>query len=152
MNPRTRYPPPSPGDKGDGTKVTGTFFPRDSPERCPRPRRSSRQHRFMPPYRQIRGSHRAAYTSYSPPIQQERQKRRRYICRNVCFQIIVSKGLGKARGKNCSANFFIAVLGLYAIGKRLQHMPADWAWRASSYASCGMAAFWVFERVAAFWS
>jgi hydrogenase/urease accessory protein HupE len=48
--------------------------------------------------------------------------------------------------------FIIAVLGLYAIGKRLQPMPADWAWRVSSYAIGGIAAFWVFERVAAFWS
>lgn len=48
--------------------------------------------------------------------------------------------------------FIIAVLGLYAIGKRLQPMPPDWAWRAPSYAIGGIAAFWVFERVAAFWS
>lgn len=48
--------------------------------------------------------------------------------------------------------FIAAVLALYAVGKRFQATPAEWAWRVPSYAIGGIAAFWVIERIAGFWS
>lgn len=48
--------------------------------------------------------------------------------------------------------FIAAVMILYAIGKRLQPTPPEWAWRIPTYAIGGMAAFWVFDRVSQFWA
>jgi len=48
--------------------------------------------------------------------------------------------------------FITAILLLYALGKRFQLTPPEWAWRMPSYAIGGIAAFWVIERVAAFWT
>jgi hypothetical protein len=48
--------------------------------------------------------------------------------------------------------FIAAILLLYALGKRFQSMPPEWAWRVPSYAIGGTAAFWVIERIAGFWT
>ena len=48
--------------------------------------------------------------------------------------------------------FIAAIMVVYAIGKRLQPTPPEWAWRVPSYAIGGIAAFWVIERVAGFWT
>ena len=39
--------------------------------------------------------------------------------------------------------FIAAVMVVYAIGKRLQPTPPEWAWRVPTYAIGGIAAFWV---------
>ena len=48
--------------------------------------------------------------------------------------------------------FIAAILVLYTLGKRFQPLPPEWAWRVPSYAIGGIAAFWVVERVAGFWT
>ena len=48
--------------------------------------------------------------------------------------------------------FIAAILLLYALGKRFQPLPPEWAWRVPSYAIGGIAAFWVIERIAGFWT
>jgi len=48
--------------------------------------------------------------------------------------------------------FIAAILLLYALGKRFQPLPPEWAWRVPSYAIGGVAAFWVIERIAGFWT
>ena len=46
--------------------------------------------------------------------------------------------------------FIAAVMTVYAIGKRLNPTPPEWAWRIPTYAIGGLAAFWVIDRVAQF--
>ena len=48
--------------------------------------------------------------------------------------------------------FIAAILLLYALGKRLQPTPPEWAWRVPSYAIGGIASFWVIERITGFWT
>jgi hypothetical protein len=48
--------------------------------------------------------------------------------------------------------FIAAILLLYGLGKRFRPVPPEWAWRIPSYAIGGIAAFWVFERIAGFWT
>jgi hypothetical protein len=48
--------------------------------------------------------------------------------------------------------FIAAIMIVYGIGKRLQPITPEWAWRVPTYAIGGIAAFWVIERVAGFWA
>ncbi len=47
--------------------------------------------------------------------------------------------------------FVSAVLVLYAIARRIQPKPPEWAWRVPTYAIGGIAAYWMIERVVGFW-
>ena len=47
--------------------------------------------------------------------------------------------------------FVGAMLALYAIVRRFQEAPPEWAWRIASYAIGGVASFWMIERVVGFW-
>ncbi len=47
--------------------------------------------------------------------------------------------------------FVAATLALYAIARRFQKTPPEWAWRIASYAIGGIASFWMIERVVGFW-
>ncbi len=46
--------------------------------------------------------------------------------------------------------FVAAVLVLYAIARRIQPKPPEWAWRVPTYAIGGIAAYWMIERVVGF--
>lgn len=47
--------------------------------------------------------------------------------------------------------FVGAILALYLIARRIQPTPPEWAWRVSTYAIGGIAAYWMIERVVGFW-
>ena len=48
--------------------------------------------------------------------------------------------------------FITAVLAIYAMARRIQPIPPEWAWRVPTYAIGGMASYWMIERVAGFWA
>jgi hydrogenase/urease accessory protein HupE len=48
--------------------------------------------------------------------------------------------------------FIAAILMLYAIARRIQRTPPEWAWRVPAYAIGGTASFWMIERVVGFWT
>jgi len=48
--------------------------------------------------------------------------------------------------------FVAIVLVLYAIGRRIQPVPPEWAWRVPTYAIGGVAAYWMIERFVGFWA
>jgi hydrogenase/urease accessory protein HupE len=48
--------------------------------------------------------------------------------------------------------FVAVVLVLYAIGRRIQPVPPEWAWRVPTYAIGGVAAYWTIERFVGYWA
>jgi len=48
--------------------------------------------------------------------------------------------------------FIAAIFVLYAIAKRIQPTPPEWAWRIPTYAIGGVAAYWMIERFVGFWA
>ena len=48
--------------------------------------------------------------------------------------------------------FVGVVLVIFLAARRFQPTPPEWAWRASSYAIGGVAAFWMIDRVIRFWA
>lgn len=48
--------------------------------------------------------------------------------------------------------FVAIVLVLYAIGRRIQPVPPEWAWRVPTYAIGSVAAYWMIDRFVGFWA